>query len=76
VAEPYAGSGVSANIIATCSDWARAAGLQSLRLDCWDGNDNLRAVYRKLGFTEGVAVPEHDWLVRLFELRVGGGAHG
>jgi GNAT superfamily N-acetyltransferase len=40
---------------------------QRLRLDCWDGNDALKAFYTRAGFRDCGAMPEQSWVVRRFE---------
>jgi GNAT superfamily N-acetyltransferase len=70
VARPHAGCGVSAKLLEWCADQAQRRGVPRLRLDCWDGNDRLRALYRTLGFRELEAVPSRGYEVRLFEREV------
>jgi GNAT superfamily N-acetyltransferase len=70
VARRWAGRGVGAELLAWCAARTRDFGVSRLRLDCWDGNDALRAYYRDAGFHELEAVPSHGYLVRLFEREI------
>ena len=71
VARHAAGAGHGAHLVRAAESWARARSCESLRLDCWDGNDALRAWYRGLGFAELEAAESQGSTVRLFEKRVG-----
>lgn len=62
-----AATGLGTRLLDAAADWARGQDLPALRLDCWDGNDALRAYYRARGFVELEAVPSHGYRVRLFE---------
>lgn len=67
VARRAAGSGLGDRLLEAAAGWARARALPRLRLDCWDGNETLRAYYRDRHFAEGEAVASHGYRVRLFE---------
>ena len=69
VGRPWAGAGLGAQLIDAAEAWARERGLTRLRLDCWAGNDVLRATYRELGFAEVGVAPEEDYEVQLMERR-------
>ena len=71
VARFAAGTGLGTHIFAACAEAARQRGKSCLRLDCWDGNDFLKAYYQREGFRLLQAVQEHDYFVRLFEKDVG-----
>ena len=70
VARFAAGQNVGPQIIDRCIQVTRQSGQKYLRLDCWEGNDFLKAYYRRAGFTMLEAVPEGDYYIRLFELDV------
>jgi protein-tyrosine phosphatase len=70
VARAHAGCGVSAGLLDWCKNRARELGVPRVRLDCWDGNERLRAFYRAAGYRELEAVPSHGFIVRLFELEI------
>lgn len=72
VARAFAGRGLSQAIVAACADLARESGLDVLRLDCWDGNETLKALYRNLEFREVAEVIIEDYGVTLFERRLHG----
>jgi GNAT superfamily N-acetyltransferase len=67
VARSQAGSGLAQRILDWCARRAGERGVSGLRLDCWDGNARLRALYRDAGFRELEAVPSLGYEVRLFE---------
>jgi GNAT superfamily N-acetyltransferase len=69
VARSHAGRGVGRRILAWCQREAGQRGARRLRLDCWDGNAKLRALYRACGYVELDAVKSHGYWVRLFELQ-------
>ena len=71
VARAVAGLGWGARIIEHAERWALEQGRMLLRLDCWDGNEALRAYYRELGFAELDAVTEGVYQIRLFEKVLG-----
>ncbi|GAA3648786.1 hypothetical protein GCM10022267_39100 [Lentzea roselyniae] len=51
-ARAFAGAGVGATLLAHARTEARAAGVELLRVDCYDGDDHrLVAYYEKQGFT-------------------------
>jgi GNAT superfamily N-acetyltransferase len=60
IATPY--RGIGAYIVAQALDEARARQLAGVRLDFWKGNDELRAVWERHGFTylRTVDVPGRD----------------
>ena len=73
VSRASAGQGLSSSLVAAAEDLARDARLGTLRLDCWAGNETLKALYRGLGFR---AVAEHKsdgHRICLFEKEVRGG---
>jgi RimJ/RimL family protein N-acetyltransferase len=47
------------------------AGRELLRLDCWTGNDRLRAYYEAAGFTYVGDTVEETWTASRYEKRVG-----
>lgn len=67
VARQAAASGIGGHLLGAAEDWGQRQGHQAIRLDCWDGNDVLKAYYRDYGFRELEAVPEHGYFVRLLE---------
>jgi GNAT superfamily N-acetyltransferase len=73
VARFAAGEGLGTKIIEGCAEAVRRRGKRYIRLDCWDGNDFLKAYYQREGFKMLEAVPEDDYWVRLFEKDVGRG---
>lgn len=72
VARPVAGRGLSHAVVAACEDLARRHRLDALRLDCWAGNETLKALYRGLGFQEVAEQTSEGYRVTLFEKRLGG----
>jgi GNAT superfamily N-acetyltransferase len=70
VARSHSGRGVSTHLLDSCVRRARELHVPRLRLDCWDGNARLRALYRTAGYRELEAVASLGYLVRLFELEV------
>lgn len=70
VARAHAGQGIARRLLAWCADRGRAERAARLRLDCWDGNANLRSFYRGCGYRELEAVASHGYSVRLFELEL------
>jgi hypothetical protein len=57
-------------IIDACVDAVRRKGKRLIRLDCWDGNDFLKAFYQEAGFRMLEAVPWQDYYLRPFEMDV------
>lgn len=74
VARPFAGRGLSQSVVAACADLARGHGLGALRLDCWAGNETLKALYRGQGFCAVAEVTSEGHLITLFEKTVWDGA--
>ena len=70
VARAHSGRGISARLLDWSKSRARELGIPRVRLDCWDGNERLRAFYRAAGYQELEAVKSLDFEVRLFELAV------
>lgn len=70
VARSAAGRGLGRAVLAGAAARAQDEGAALLRLDCWDGNETLRAYYREAGFRELEAVPTQGFYVRLFEKRL------
>lgn len=68
LARSHAGQGQ-----ALLTEAARHAATPRLRLDCWDGNEALKAFYTRAGFTDCGTVPEQTWVVRRFEKELGEG---
>lgn len=64
---PWIGRGWGGRIVRAAEEWALERGRPLLRLDCWDGNEKLRAYYRRLGFRERDAVAVGGYEVRLLE---------
>ncbi len=71
VARSAAGHGWGVRIVEHAEHWALERGRALLRLDCWEGNEVLRAYYRELAFVELETVAEDGYLVRLFEKELG-----
>ena len=72
VARPYAGRGLSHAVLAACADLARGHALGALRLDCWAGNETLKALYRGEGFRAVAEVASEGHRIALFEKTLGG----
>lgn len=70
VARSAGGRGLGGRVLAAVEDRARREGAGLLRLDCWDGNEVLRAFYRAAGFRELHAVSSQGARLRLFEKRL------
>ncbi|MBB6052008.1 GNAT family N-acetyltransferase [Armatimonas rosea] len=68
LARSHAGQGQALLTEAACH-----AATPRLRLDCWDGNEALKAFYTRAGFTDCGTVPEQTWVVRRFEKEFGEG---
>lgn len=73
VARPFAGRGLSHAIVAACEGLARRHRLDALRLDCWTGNETLKALYRDRGFQEVAELLSQGHRITLFEKYLGGG---
>ncbi len=67
VARFAAGSGLSTDILAYADYVAQKRGQACIRLDCWDGNDFLKAFYLRHGYAMLEAVQEDEAQIRLFE---------
>jgi protein-tyrosine phosphatase len=69
-----ANAGVGRYLIAWAAEQVRAAGRSYLRLDCWDGNTQLRSYYTSLGFDRldviEQRIKDKIWLVSRFQKRV------
>ncbi|MCP4423237.1 MAG: GNAT family N-acetyltransferase [Chloroflexi bacterium] len=65
-----AGQGLGEQILDFCLDAAVRRSKCCLRLDCWEGNAFLKQFYQDAGFEMLTAVPEKDYLCRLFEKAV------
>ncbi len=52
VAPDQRGTGLSDRMVEELAVWAKAAGLQQLRIWIADGNDAARALYDRTGFVE------------------------
>ena len=70
VARSAAGQGLGRRVLDAAGELARREGAALLRLDCWDGNETLRAFYRAAGFSELHAVLAQGARLRLFEKRI------
>jgi ribosomal protein S18 acetylase RimI-like enzyme len=70
VARTHARRGLAHRILSWCEHDARSRGVPRIRLDCWDGNERLRSLYRAEGYRELEAVPSFGYSVRLFEREV------
>ena len=66
-----AATGLGAALLDYAGQRVAAAGHDWLRLDCWDGNDVLRAYYEGLGFTLRGLAEKHDYSVALYERAAG-----
>ena len=75
-----AGTGLGAALLDYAGVRVAATGRAWLRLDCWAGNDVLRAYYEGLGFrprgVTGVTTEKDGYEVALFERASGGNADG
>lgn len=60
-ASAWRGHGVGATLIDHAVERARAAGVEQLRVDCWDGVPELPRVYEGLGFTRVGEFTVGDW---------------
>ena len=67
VARWAAGQDLGARILDAAGEAVRRLGKARLRLDCWDGNEFLKAYYRARGFRDMGRTQENDYWVRLFE---------
>ncbi len=67
VARSVGGRNYGHKLVARAEQWALDSHCTVMRLDCWDGNQPLRAYYRDLGYCEIGRAKEHDSWVRLFE---------
>lgn len=74
VARAFAGRGLSHSVVAACADLARGHGLGALRLDCWAGNETLKALYRGQGFRTVADLTSEGHRITLFEKTVRDGA--
>lgn len=74
VARAYAGRGLSRAIVTASEDVARERGLDALRLDCWAGNEPLKALYRGLGFRGVAELVSEGHRLSLFEKQLRSGA--
>ena len=70
VARFAAGHGLGKQIVERCVQVAREKGKSSLRLDCWDGNEFLKAYYQEAGFRMLGTAREADYDSRLFEMDI------
>lgn len=71
VSRSVGGHGWGARLVEHAEQWTLERGRALLRLDCWEGNEALRAYYRELGFAELDSASEGSYLVRLFEKKLG-----
>ncbi len=72
VARNFSGRGLSRAIVEACEDLARKKRLGALRLDCWAGNETLKALYRGQGFKEVAELMSEGHSICLFEKSLGG----
>lgn len=72
VARAHAGRGLAQAIVAASEALVRQDGLDTLRLDCWAGNEVLKTLYRGLGFRDVAEVANEGHRVCLFEKSLGG----
>ena len=66
LARSHAGQGQ-----ALLTEAVRHVATPRLRLDCWDGNEALKAFYTRAGFSDCGTMPEQTWVVRRFEKELG-----
>ena len=71
-----AGTGLGAALLDYASQRVAAQGRVWLRLDCWAGNDVLRAYYERHGFSLRGVAEKHNYFVALYERAAGGSADG
>ena len=76
VSRTYAGQGLGRSIVGACADLGYQEGLGALRLDCWAGNETLKALYRGLGFRDVAEVASDGYQVCLFEMNLAGTHQG
>lgn len=65
------GLGLGAALLDYAGERVATAGRARLRLDCWAGNDALRAYYERRGFTLHGLAAEHGFHVALYERAAG-----
>ncbi len=70
VARALAGRGVGLALLRHCESHTAQSGRQFVRLDCWSGNDRLRAYYADNGYVDCGEAEEHGARVARFEKRV------
>ena len=70
VARSVGGRSYGQQIVACAEQWALDHRFELLRLDCWDGNQVLRAYYRDLGFRELGRAKEHGYAPWAFEIPI------
>lgn len=63
----FAGLGIGASLLDDAGQRVAEAGRKWLRLDCWAGNDVLRAYYERQGFTLRAIAKEDDYQIALYE---------
>ncbi|HEU0027906.1 MAG TPA: GNAT family N-acetyltransferase [Ktedonobacterales bacterium] len=66
-----AGTGLSAALLDYASQRVATVGRAWLRLDCWAGNNALRAYYERQGFSLYAVVEEADYYIALYERAAG-----
>ncbi|KAI8893655.1 acyl-CoA N-acyltransferase [Globomyces pollinis-pini] len=62
----YIGQGIGEQFLNTVLPNAIPITNQILALDCWAGNENLRKLYQKCGFTLFGVFPEQDWEIAVY----------
>lgn len=72
VVRALAGRGVGLALLRDCESHTARNGRQFVRLDCWSGNDRLRAYYEYAGYVARGEAEEHGAIVSLYEKRVSG----
>ncbi len=70
VARALAGRGVGLALLRDCESHTARSGREFVRLDCWSGNDRLRAYYADNGYLDCGAAEDHGSRVARFEKRV------
>ncbi|MEM7530999.1 MAG: GNAT family N-acetyltransferase [Chloroflexota bacterium] len=70
VARFAAGQGIGCHIIQGAIDFAVKHQQPAIRLDCWEGNDFLKAYYQREGFTMLAPIHLADYSIRLFEIKI------
>ncbi len=63
----FRGAGMSQKLLKSVEDWAAQRNRDTIRLDCWAGNDHLRKFYTEQGYRLVEIAPEETWQVALFE---------